>query len=441
MKRTNKRTLAVKVLAAGVLTATVFLDDSTFAVKRISKEKTANHAESKSKEESSGLLFTDENGKEVKVWAAGLNKYNFSSNEKKVKSVLENTVGIATMEAKDVPMVTSAQVLPWEGIAMANVDVQADVYAEASEAAVVVGRIRRGDEAEVLEYGAQWTKLKSGNVSGYVKSEYLVFGTEAEQFATLLGKKVVTVQADGVFVRTLPSVEAQVSGQVDKGEQYTYISQENGWIAIKDSEGKNGYISEQYAAAEWKSTYAITLEEEIQLAKELEEAAKRAAEQKEAEEREAAKKKAQKQAKAEQEAQARAQAEEQEAAKSSEEAKQVSASVDDVTLLAAIIEIEAGTNYEGGVAVGNVILNRVNSSSFPNSISGVIYQRGQFPGAHNGKLARVLSRGPASTCYRAAEAALNGENIVGGKLFFNSTRTAKRKGIKNYIEVGGNCFF
>lgn len=440
MKRTNRRTVAWGLLAAGVLSTSLLLDDITFAEKS-SKEKTAKKAESKSKEESLKLLFTDENGKEVRVWTAGAGRLSFIFDEEETKSVLENTAGVATIEAVNVPMVTSAEVLPWEGRAIASVQGQANVYAEATDAGAVVGKIRRGDEAEVLEYGAQWTQIQSGNVSGYVRSEELLFGTEAEAFAVQIGKKVVTVQADGVFVRTQPSGEAEIIDQTEQGSQYTYISQENGWFAVKCFDKDMGYISEQYASAGWQSTYAITLEEELKLAQELEEAAKRAAEKAAAEEREAARKKAEKQAKAEKEAKERAAAEEKAAAKSSEEAKQVSASVDDVTLLAAIIEVEAGTNYEGGVAVGNVVLNRVNSSSFPNSISGVIYQKGQFPGAHNGKLARIISRGPHSTCYSAARAALNGENIIGGRLYFNSARTARRKGLSNYVEVGGNCFF
>lgn len=90
--------------------------------------------------------------------------------------------------------------------------------------------------------------------------------------------------------------------------------------------------------------------------------------------------------------------------------------------MAAIIFCEAGNQpYSGKVAVGAVIMNRVESGRFPNTIQGVIYQRGQFTPAMTGKLARVLASGNIpSSCYEAARAALNGESPVGNALFFNT---------------------
>ena len=95
---------------------------------------------------------------------------------------------------------------------------------------------------------------------------------------------------------------------------------------------------------------------------------------------------------------------------------------DQVKLLAALIYCEAGNQcYEGKVAVGSVVLNRVNSSRFPNTMEKVIYQSGQFTPAMTGKLARVLSSGRIpSSCFEAAQDALNGAKPVGNALFFNT---------------------
>ena len=112
-----------------------------------------------------------------------------------------------------------------------------------------------------------------------------------------------------------------------------------------------------------------------------------------------------------------------------------STSSDDASLLAAIIYCEAGNqSYEGMVAVGAVVMNRVYSSSFPNSISEVIYQSGQFTPASSGVLASALANGVPSTCYDAAVAAMNGENPVGSALYFN---TGSGKGIK----IGAHQFY
>ena len=117
------------------------------------------------------------------------------------------------------------------------------------------------------------------------------------------------------------------------------------------------------------------------------------------------------------------------------EAASSSASTDDASLLAALIYCEAGNqSYEGMVAVGAVVMNRVSSPSFPNSISEVIYQSGQFTPASSGALASALASGVPSACYEAASAALAGENPVGGALYFN---TGSGQGMK----IGDHQFY
>lgn len=98
----------------------------------------------------------------------------------------------------------------------------------------------------------------------------------------------------------------------------------------------------------------------------------------------------------------------------------VSADYSEQELLAALIYCEAGNQpYEGQVAVGAVVLNRVRSGSYPNSIREVIYQSGQFGPAGSGWLDRVLSSGGYTDAARQAAAdALAGSNPIGGCLYF-----------------------
>ena len=90
-------------------------------------------------------------------------------------------------------------------------------------------------------------------------------------------------------------------------------------------------------------------------------------------------------------------------------------------LMASIIYCEAGNQpYEGQVAVGAVIMNRVKSGSYPNSIEEVIYQSGQFGPAATGWLNRVRSsKGYSQTALQAAVDALNGSNPIGNCLYFD----------------------
>jgi peptidoglycan DL-endopeptidase CwlO len=109
----------------------------------------------------------------------------------------------------------------------------------------------------------------------------------------------------------------------------------------------------------------------------------------------------------------------------------------DLAMLAAIIECEAGNQpYIGKLAVGSVVINRVNSSRFPNSISAVLYASGQFTPVASGRFAIVLARGASDSCVQAAQEVLNG-NIVIDALFFH----VYRSGTDNYGTVIGDHIF
>ena len=98
-----------------------------------------------------------------------------------------------------------------------------------------------------------------------------------------------------------------------------------------------------------------------------------------------------------------------------------SSSSDNVTLLAKLINGEArGEIYTGQVAVGAVVLNRVRSSSFPNTIPGVIYQSGAFTAVSDGQ----INLQPQQSCYNAARDALNGWDPTGGALYYYNPATA-----------------
>ena len=94
------------------------------------------------------------------------------------------------------------------------------------------------------------------------------------------------------------------------------------------------------------------------------------------------------------------------------------ASAEDLELMACIIQCEAeGEPYAGKLAVGSVVMNRVASSSFPNTVMGVIYQSGQFSPVASGRMAARLAAGANSECRQAAQEVLNG-NITVPYLYF-----------------------
>jgi len=110
------------------------------------------------------------------------------------------------------------------------------------------------------------------------------------------------------------------------------------------------------------------------------------------------------------------------------EAASNSNSISDVQLLARAINGEArGEPYEGQVAVGAVILNRVKSSSFPNTIAGVIYETGAFTAVSDGQINVPIAEN--STVVKAARDALNGWDPTGGAIYYFNPDTATNKWI------------
>lgn len=109
----------------------------------------------------------------------------------------------------------------------------------------------------------------------------------------------------------------------------------------------------------------------------------------------------------------------------------------EVSYLAALIYLEAGNqSYAGKVAVGSVVVNRMNSSLFPDDFYSVLLQQGQFYSSL-APLQRALNNGyVTSDCYSAAYAALAGEKPVGNALFYCTTAVRT-----NGTILGDHCFY
>ena len=108
-------------------------------------------------------------------------------------------------------------------------------------------------------------------------------------------------------------------------------------------------------------------------------------------------------------------------------------------LLANLIYCEAGGEpYTGQVAVGSVVMNRVLSAVFPDTVVGVIYQRKQFSPVASGRLALALAEGRATaSCYQAADEAMSGTTVVSDCLFFRTPID----GISPRYAIGGHIFY
>ena len=312
------------------------------------------------------------------------------------------STGVQSIQITHQNAQAAALAAEWANKMLVTVDEDSslNIRKEASADAEVIGKFYHGSGAEVLEVGDEWTKVKSGDVEGYVNNAYCVFGNDARVYAEENCNTEATATADGIRVRETSSTDAKILDVIDAGQSLTVNTDAeavDGWVSV-DYNGTTAYIAADYVDVELNVEDAVSMEEI----------------------------RAREAAKAQQEAAAAAAQNAQNNAQSSgttvTTSAAVSASTSDTQLLAAIIQCEAGGEpYAGQLAVGAVVMNRVKSGSFPNSISGVVYQSGQFSPAASGKLARVLSSGKiSSSCYQAAAEALSGADNTGGAKYFHA---------------------
>ena len=330
----------------------------------------------------------------------------------KGRKLFRSAVGILTSVMMMGAYTTTAMA---SGIGVIDAKDMLDIHAEANTASAVIGQVMEDGHVAILAKYNDWVQIQAGEIAGWVPAENLVETEISNEEAVAANEQVIAERTGATASEDEFFAEEEVQ------------QDETAALQAEASKAAQNEIEEVQAAEE-----AARIEAEAQAKAAAEEAAQLEAEaQAKAAAEEAARLEAEAQAKAAEEA---AQLEAEAQAKAAEEAARLAAeaqqaalaaqtaaiSAEELKLLANIIYCEAGSeSYVGKVAVGNVIMNRVKSASQPNTITEVVYAKGQFSPVRNGSLQRALSSDKAdAACYQAAIEALAGAQPVGGKLFF-----------------------
>lgn len=280
-------------------------------------------------------------------------------------------------------------------LVMAKVNESMNIRKEPDTNSEKLGLLYADCGGEILERGEGWTKIQSGNLIGWASNDYLYFGEEAIEKAEELGVYEATINATGLRIRKEPSTEAEIWGNVEENAVYQAVADQTTeeWVAIEYG-GALGYISAEYVTMEFTIDHGETWAD-------IEEREKR-----EMKERQKL---------------------------IVQEGASVIGTTDEM-LLAALIQMEAGNQpYEGQVAVGAVVINRMKSPAYPNTLAGVIYASGQFTPTRTGRVEELALKGPKESCIQAARAALAGETTVGGAMHFRSTGSHEGIVIGNHV--------
>lgn len=286
-------------------------------------------------------------------------------------------------------------------LVMAKVNEFVNMRQDADQDAEKVGVLYKDCGGEIVEQIAGWTKVKSGDVTGWIKNDYLYFDEEAKNIAKDVGMLTAYSETETLRVRMDADLESGVLGLLANGEAVEAIAEEGDWVSV-NYEGTKGYVAKEYV----KVVFDIDKAESMAVIKAREEAER---------------------------ARAAAAAE----AKRIAQKEAVMATASEVDILAALIQCEAGGEpYEGQVAVGAVVMNRVRSGGYPNTITDVIYASGQFVPASKGKMESLILNGTTkASCRQAANEAINGACNVGDALHFR--RNNGRAG----LVIGNHVFY
>lgn len=286
-------------------------------------------------------------------------------------------------------------------LVMAKVNEYVNIRMDADQDAEKVGVLYKDCGGDIIEKGEEWTKIKSGDVSGWVRNQYLYFGDEAKQLAEDVGNLTAYSVTETLRIRKEPNLDAGIVGLLADGQAVEAIAEEGDWVKVS-YEGTTGFVSAEYVRVE----FDIDTAESMEVIK-----AREAAERERAE---AAAK-----------------------AKVNEQKEAVLATASEVEILAALIQCEAGgESYEGQVAVGAVVMNRVRNGGYPNNIADVIYASGQFVPAAKGRMeSLILNKTTKASCVQAANEAIAGKCNVGDALHFR--RNNGRPG----LVIGNHVFY
>ena len=192
-----------------------------------------------------------------------------------VAAFVENAKRRINETAEVVGMLKSA----YKGIAIAQVDNYVNVRAEADVESEVLGKLYDNSAATVLETTENgWYRINSGNVTGYIKCEYVVL--EDEELARKVSTRYATVTTDTLYVRTEPNREAEVLDMLPKGDDYVVVDESlymDGWVKVTTPEGE-GYVATEYIRLWTEFVQAESREEEEARLKKEEEERRKAAE-------------------------------------------------------------------------------------------------------------------------------------------------------------------
>lgn len=153
----------------------------------------------------------------------------------------------------------------YANLAIADVNAYVNVRKEPNTDCEVVGKMYDGAVAQILEVAGEqedWFRITSGNVEGYIKAEYFIYGDAAAEVIDEYVTRYAQVNVTRLNVRKETSTESNRIGYVDSGEKVKLLEDCGEWLKVQYTSSKEGYVAAEYVTIVEEFVYAKTLEEE-----------------------------------------------------------------------------------------------------------------------------------------------------------------------------------
>lgn len=293
------------------------------------------------------------------------------------------------------------------------------IYENTSEDSAVLGMASTGAVAEVIANDGEWTLVESGKVRGYIKSQYILTGDAAGEYASKYYRMTAIVKEDGVRVRSTASKDSVYLAIVNEGERYEVLqapTAASNWAKVRIDNKTEGYIFGDLLAVNGTYPKIVSAEDMPKVVGSITECTVEEVEEKPITET------------------GRGQI-----TVPYTPRNPVSLSEEDLNLMAKIVSCESrGESYEGKLAVANIILNRLESGEYGDSIYDVVFSKNQFSCTFDGSFENT---GINAECMEACRNACDGINNIGTFDCFLTTEIAKYNDYRRYTVIGNHVFY
>ena len=154
----------------------------------------------------------------------------------------------------------------YENIGISIADPYVNIRKKPGEDSEIIGKLYKGSKCDIIKTKGDWVKIESGNAKGYIKSEFLARGFDAEKLIDEYGTKIAVVNTETLNVRFENNTDSRIATQIPSGEKLLVLRKKGDWYEVSvndgDEEDLTGWVAAEFVNVKIQWKHAITIKEE-----------------------------------------------------------------------------------------------------------------------------------------------------------------------------------